>query len=309
MQHPLVSVVVPSYNQGEYLSEALQSVLSQTFAGWECIIVNDGSTDQTAAVIAGWTAKDSRFRALDLANGGVSEARNEGIAIANGHYILPLDADDRIAPDYLEKLVSAMQADPSLKMAYGPCYRFGAVTGKWELADYSYGRLIVSNMIHVTALFLKSDFDAVGGYDVNMHEGLEDWEFWIHFLDDDAKVKYVDDAVFYYRIKDQSRMTGITLAKRYRLLAYIYHKHPELYEPFINDPSKKINIDYPYSFYLSALRYTPNDSRQIDRLRRYYHLKLKAEFTGRGFFGKKRLLCNWYRRRKLNLSLWDVLVR
>jgi glycosyltransferase involved in cell wall biosynthesis len=310
MQTPLVSVIVPCYNQDAFVSDALQSVLAQTYANWECIVVNDGSTDNTAEVINQWARKDHRFKPLHLENGGVSRARNEGIAIAKGHYILPLDGDDKIAADYIAKLVVAMQSDLELKLVYGACVKFGVVNEKWELPEYSYQWLIVTNMIHCTGLYRKSDFDALdGGYDTNMHEGLEDWEFWIHFLKNGGKVKRIDDAVFYYRVKAESRMTGITLARRYRLLAYIYQKHPELYEHFINDPSITIKIDFPYSFYLSALKYASNDRAKIARLREYFNKKLGALLANRGFFKKKRLLCQWYRRGKLNLTFWDVLIR
>jgi glycosyltransferase involved in cell wall biosynthesis len=309
MQTAMVSVVVPCYNQGSFLSEALQSVLAQTYTNWECIIVNDGSTDDTPEIINDWAARDSRFKPVNLKNGGVSNARNKGIAIARGYYILPLDGDDKISNNYIEKLVQAMRADQDLKVVYGSIIKFGVVNEKWELPDYSFKKIVTSNMIHCSGLYRKSDFDSLeGGYDVNMNEGIEDWEFWINFLKPGGQARRVDDAILYYRVKEESRMTHITLQKRYRLLAYIYHKHPELYERFTGDPSVEIRIDFAYSFYLSARKYTPNDKKRIEQLKRYYRLKLKSLLAPVGFFKKKKLLYHWYRRGKLNLSLWDVLL-
>ncbi|HLA56787.1 MAG TPA: glycosyltransferase family A protein [Flavobacterium sp.] len=310
MQQPLVSVIVPCYNQGTFLPEALDSVWHQTYANWECIIINDGSTDNTDVVAAKWSEKSSRFKYISLKNGGVSNARNTGIAAANGFYILPLDGDDKIGNDYIEKLVEAMQSDSDLKMAYGAAEKFGTVNEKWELQDFSFQWLLFHNMIHCTGLFRKADFDTLpGGYDVNMHEGLEDWEFWIHFLKDRGKVKRVDSALFHYRVKEESRMTKISLQKRYRLLAYLYNKYGDLYDTYIDNPSMKIKIDYPYAFYLSAKTYTPNDTERIRKLRKSFEEKLKKEVGQYKFFTKKRLLYHWFKRGKLNLSLWDVLLK
>lgn len=101
-QMPKISVVVPCYNQAQYLDECLQSVLNQTYQDWECIIVNDGSPDNTEDVAKSWAEKDTRFIYLSKENGGLSSARNAGIEIAKGEWILPLDADDKIGERYLE---------------------------------------------------------------------------------------------------------------------------------------------------------------------------------------------------------------
>ena len=91
---PKVSVIVPCYNQGEYLADALESVLYQTFTDWECIIVNDGSSDNTEEVANKFCELDKRFKYISQTNQGVSAARNNGIKASSGTYILPLDGDD-----------------------------------------------------------------------------------------------------------------------------------------------------------------------------------------------------------------------
>ena len=96
-----VSVIVPVYNQGEFLSEALESVLQQTYPNWECIIVNDGSTDNSGEVAKGYVNKDDRFKYLYQDNSGVAAARNNGIRHSDGFYILPLDSDNVLCPTYL----------------------------------------------------------------------------------------------------------------------------------------------------------------------------------------------------------------
>ncbi len=94
----LVSIVVPCYNQAHFLDETLQSVLDQSYSNWECIIVNDGSPDNTEDIAKQWCNKDYRFTYLYKENGGLCSARNAGISISKGEFILPLDSDDIIAP-------------------------------------------------------------------------------------------------------------------------------------------------------------------------------------------------------------------
>ena len=94
MNNFLVSIIVPCYNQAQYFTEALQSVLDQTYKNWECILVNDGSTDHTEEIALEWSKIDDRFVYIKKENGGLSSARNSGIEIAKGDYLQFLDADD-----------------------------------------------------------------------------------------------------------------------------------------------------------------------------------------------------------------------
>ena len=98
---PLVSIIIPCYNQAKFLQETLQSVNHQTYSNWECIIINDGSPDNTEEIALEWCYKDVRFKYFKKENGGLSSARNFGILHARGDLILPLDADDKISKNYL----------------------------------------------------------------------------------------------------------------------------------------------------------------------------------------------------------------
>ena len=96
----LVSIIIPCFNQGMYLSETIESVLSQTYRYWECIIINDGSADNTEEIALGYCNNDERIKYLKQDNKGPCVARNYGISNAGGIYILPLDADDILGKDY-----------------------------------------------------------------------------------------------------------------------------------------------------------------------------------------------------------------
>lgn len=224
-----VSIIVPCYNQAQFLDEALQSVLEQTYANWECIIVNDGSPDHTEEVVKKWVAKDARFKYLYKENGGLSSARNAGIALAQGEFILPLDADDKLGQDYLKLAMQAFQEDESLKVVYCKAEKFGNENGSWELSPFSLKALAKGNLIFCSALYRKSDWQSVGGYDGKMIYGFEDWEFWIAILKNGGNVKQLDYVGFYYRIKTDSMLALLDIDKKKMLHEYISVKHADFF--------------------------------------------------------------------------------
>lgn len=113
-----VSVIIPTYNYGRYLPDALGSVLGQTHSDLECIVVDDGSTDGTAEMVRQWQQRDGRVRYLYQSNQGPSAARNSGLKIARGDFIQFLDADDLLLPTKLEEQLAALGEDPTLGVSY-----------------------------------------------------------------------------------------------------------------------------------------------------------------------------------------------
>ncbi|MGO4819487.1 glycosyltransferase family 2 protein [Flavobacterium sp. W22_SRS_FP1] len=229
MKNPLVSIIVPCYNQAQYLDECLISISNQTYSNWECIIVNDGSQDATETVAMNWTAKDNRIKYLQKSNSGLSAARNSGITSAQGEFILPLDADDKISPDYLAQAIQVFENDNTLKVVYCFAEKFGTERGRWELPDYSLYNLSQNNLIFCTALYRKKDWELVGGYDVKMIYGWEDWEFWIAMLKNGGNVKRIEQVGFYYRIKSNSMLNTINDKNADYLSDYLSVKHADFF--------------------------------------------------------------------------------
>jgi glycosyltransferase involved in cell wall biosynthesis len=225
MNNPLVSIIVPCYNQAQYLGEALESILNQTYTDWECIIVNDGSPDNTEEVAQEWVAKDARFIYLYKENGGLSSARNAGIAIAKGEFILPLDADDKISINYTELAIETFEKNTSLTLVYCKAEKFGEETGSWNLPAFSLFNLARGNMIFCSSFFRKRDWELVGGYDINMKYGSEDWEFWISILKNGGEVKRLEEVGFYYRVKLVSMVKQFKEDKTKYLHEYMSLKH------------------------------------------------------------------------------------
>ena len=138
-KNPLVSVIIPCFNQARYVSETLESVQQQTFTDFECIVVNDGSTDDSLLKIKAFCEDDTRFRYIDKPNEGVSVARNTAIRQSKGKFLLPLDADDKIAPTYLEKTVTYLKQHPEVKLVCTNTRLFGAKNVDYDLPESSDG--------------------------------------------------------------------------------------------------------------------------------------------------------------------------
>lgn len=230
---PKVSVVISCYNQGAFIDEAVDSVLSQTFDDFEIIIVNDGSTDAaTNALLEKYSRPKTTV--LHTLNQGVSAARNTAIKAAAGKYILPLDADDKIEPDYLEKTVAVLDAHPETGVVWCKADFFGAQKGEWELKPFSLKQMMNSGCVFATALFRKSDWERVGGYNVNMVHSLEDWDFWLSFVERNIGFYQIPEILFHYRKHAVSRTTlsnGKNAQSRKSIILNhlnLYAAHPDL---------------------------------------------------------------------------------
>lgn len=228
-----VSIIVPCYQQAEFLPDTLNSILAQTYSDWECIIVNDGSTDNTKEVAASFCDKDSRFRYVEQQNKGLATARNNGIKASCGQFILPLDADDMIGPTYLEKAIKHFLDQPNTTIVYCQAKLFGEVNQIWELPKYDYDSFIWLNSIFCSAIYKREDYDKTIGYNPNMKYGFEDWDLWLSILNKDSIVYQIEEPLFFYRTK-KSSMTNSTHEKMRILYATIYNNHKEVYEPYLS---------------------------------------------------------------------------
>ncbi|MBW1698264.1 MAG: glycosyltransferase [Deltaproteobacteria bacterium] len=223
-----VSVVIPCYNQGRFLDEAVDSVLAQTFDDFEIIVVNDGSTDpDTIELLSQYDRPKTRV--IHTPNRGLASARNTGIQEAKGEYILPLDADDRIGREYLEKAVRILDSDPAVGIVYCMAEFFGQKTGPWDLPDFSLERMLVDNLIFCSGFFRKSDWERVGGYDPNMMYGWEDWDFWLSIIELNRKVIRIPEILFFYRSMENSMIDRMGEEKQVLMRLRIYQKHKRLY--------------------------------------------------------------------------------
>lgn len=225
---PKISVVIPCYNQGVFLTEAIKSVLGQTYTEFEIIVVDDGSTDFETLTILD-TIDNPLVKVMRTPNGGLATARNRGIAASTGTIILPLDADDLIAPTYLEKGVEVFDADSGVGVVYSMADKFGVVNGLWHLPEYSPRLILKENMVFCSAMFHRESWERVGGYNKNMKHGWEDWDFWLSFCELGIRFFRIPEVLFHYRVREKSMTVSMGYGQKFQMRSRLFLNHPRLY--------------------------------------------------------------------------------
>lgn len=221
-KNPFVSIITPAYNAGATIGDTIESVLSQTFSDFEMIIVDDGSTDNTAQLIN--NIKDERIVYIFQSNKDRAEARNHGIGIARGDYIALLDSDDLWMQDKLEKQVPLLDENPEIGLVYSDLYYFAHQTGE-DLLQFSKKvklqkgtvpvRLIIErNFIQSPTPIIRRDvFEEVGLFDTNLIP-VEDWDMWIRIV---AKfpIDFIDEPLARYRVHENTILWSQHPEKQY----------------------------------------------------------------------------------------------
>lgn len=227
LDNPRVSIVIPCYNQGIFLDESIRSVFGQTFDSFEVIVVDDGSTDpETISVIDALTWP--RTKVIRRENGGLAAARNTGIGAARGEFVVPLDADDALDPQFLERLVAELDSNPGAGYATCRTRLFGDIDAIWCPRPFNPYQLLLSNSNVGCVLLRREACDAVGGYDETMRSGNEDWDLWIRLMQAGWDIAEVQHVLFLYR-KHGISMSVDTEARFEIGRAEIVERHPDLY--------------------------------------------------------------------------------
>jgi glycosyltransferase involved in cell wall biosynthesis len=204
---PRVSVIIPCYNLGPYLDEAVESVLSQTFQDVEIVVVDDGSTDPaTTALLANY--ERPKTRVIRVPHAGLGAARNVGIANTTGGYLCALDADDRLAPSYLEKTTRVLDADPSVTFVSAWLRAFGEEEWEWTPERCDLPTLLWEDTVLTAALVRREAVRDAGGYDTAMPvQGDEDWDLWLTLVERGGRGLILPEVLFEYRRRAGSMST------------------------------------------------------------------------------------------------------
>lgn len=223
---PVLSVIIPCYNHGLYIKEALESVaLCTDTTLYEIIIVNDGSTDHyTIQVLK--ELENEGYRIIHQANLGLGTARNNAIKAARGKYILPLDSDNRIHPDYIYESINVLNKNPEVGVVYSDAQRFGEQNCKRIVGPFNLQKLMLDNYIDACAVFRKSAWEKLNGYDTHMPVmGYEDWDLWLRFALDGQHFYYINKALFDYRAMASSMSSSNSVSEALALSAYMDEKY------------------------------------------------------------------------------------
>lgn len=221
-----ISVVIPCYNYGRYLNEAIESVLSQSRPPDEIVVVNDGSTDDTSAVVR----RFSRVRLIEQDNQGVVRAKNRAIEEARSDYIFFLDADDTIDPtclDKAERLLDAATKD--IAYVYSQMRIFGATTGLLRARPYSIRALLYRNYVSSDTLYRKSVLMEVGGFADEMTDAYEDWDIHLSMAEKGYRGLFIPEPLVNWRRHSDGSRNEIDPALSNQIRKRVYERHPRLF--------------------------------------------------------------------------------
>lgn len=234
-----VSVIIPCYNHGKYLSETLDSIEASTYPRIEVIIVDDGSNNQeTVDFIESCRErkiKGQYVKILKQENQGPATARNKGINASSGNFILLLDADDKIDETYIEKCIWVLTKYPHISIVYPSVQHFGDQKDIWHAQPYDFRLLLDYNYLVVSAVFKKELWEKIDGFDEKI-PGYEDWDFWIRAGSFGYEGYWLREPLFFYRKHNESRLNRDN-QQRKKLISFIKEKNSQIYR----EAAKSIN--------------------------------------------------------------------
>jgi len=233
---PRVSVVVPVFNAGDLLRRALDSVAAQTYPDHELVVVDDGSTDERTVDILRDAARRPGVTLHRTPNRGPACARNLAVSQARGDYVVALDADDSLAPAFLERTVPLLEAEPDLGVAHTWVRLVGRHHGVWKTGPFALPQLLASCTLHVSSLYRRVIWEQVGGYDPQFVESCEDWDFWVSAAARGWTGRAVEEPLAFYRRTAQSRETTARLpVTSASLMRKLVAKHRDLYAAHLEE--------------------------------------------------------------------------
>lgn len=205
METPIISVIIPCYNHGEFLEETIQSVEANTNKyPVEMIIVNDGSTDPNTIEILK-NLEQKGYNIINQENQGLGKTRNNGIRLAKGKYILPLDSDNNVTHHYLNTAVDLLEKMEQIEVVYGNAKYFGERNGVWTNSEINIRKMLFQNHIDACALYRKQTWIDVNGYSDDMpYMGCEDWNFWLKCINQKKSFYFLNEICFEYRVLSDS---------------------------------------------------------------------------------------------------------
>lgn len=221
-----LSIIIPCYSEGPWLSEAITSALATDYHPLEVVVVNDGSSDEaTLKELNRWRSSEN-VRIIDQENGGLARARNRGIQESHYDFVLPLDADNQLLPEYGRLGVEWLTAHPETDIFYSDVQHFGGQDRIHRVYPFTLQRLMMYNYIDACAVYRKSLWEQIGGYDPDMPAmGIEDWDFWLRAGLAGASFYHHPFPLYRYRVRPDSMISATTAPKIGALKSYLNKKY------------------------------------------------------------------------------------
>lgn len=242
-----ITIIIPCFNQGHFLQDALKSLEACDNSLFDLIVVNDGSTDENSIKILKELSING-YNVIFQQNKGLGEARNTGVRLANTPYILPLDADNKIYPSYLTKAIEILDARPNISVVYGNANFFGDKNGMLQPGPFNLQKLMLSNFIDACAVIRLSTLINVGLYDNMQIMGYEDWDLWLRMAFAGYGFYYFDEVLFDYRVRHDSMLKSLNKDIK---------KQNDVEEYLLNKFSDKLNFDFLFNHFVYIFKSKP----------------------------------------------------
>jgi glycosyltransferase involved in cell wall biosynthesis len=232
---PSATVVIPCFNYGRFVRDAVRSALEQTGADTLVVLVNDGSTDARTARQCD-ACRGPRVQVIHQANAGLPAARNRGACEARTEYLVFLDADDWIEPTFVATLHRAIAAEDAagrggdVSHAYCQERLVGLGEGLWRVPDWDPMLLMITTLHPVTALVRRDRFEEAGGFDESMRDGYEDWDLWLRLASRGWRGVRVREPLFTWRRHSTQTMISSAGSKHSALYRQLVENHRDLYQ-------------------------------------------------------------------------------
>jgi glycosyltransferase involved in cell wall biosynthesis len=226
---PRISVLMPCFNHGEFIGDAVGSVLSQTCQQFEILVVDDGSTEQATRETLS-RLQGGKIQVLTTGNRGLPAARNHAARHAAGEFFCALDADDKLAATWFERALQLLDSRPDLAFVSHWLETFGDERWTWTPERCDLPSLLARNAVNGAALVRRSAFESVGGYDEEMRQGCEDWDLWLRLVEAGHAGTIVPEVLFFYRRRADSMSRRMLDPAAYRLpLERLVRSHESSY--------------------------------------------------------------------------------
>lgn len=229
-----VSIIITCRNLERYIKEAIDSALAQEFDSFEVIVVDDGSSDGSWDIIRSYGKRIKAYRIPGTGHGGAGYARNYGIERARGKFIVCLDGDDILLPQYLATLVPLLEKDDDVGIAASGFEAFGAAQGTFQQRPVSFEDLVKSNRIGCASLFRRRAWQQIGGYKWTIRPSWEDYDLWLSIAELGYKIATVPQILWRYRVKGVEGQTYLAQDKEKMLRAVVNAHHPLIYRPLVS---------------------------------------------------------------------------
>ena len=233
---PLVSVIVPLYNMERFIQETLNSIIVSSYPHYEIIVMDDGSTDNSLSIAQQFADSHPllNIQVLTQSNQGASAARNNAISLAKGVYILPVDADDLISPQYIEMAVKVLEQHPEVLVVGCEIEMFSLKNKRVKYPTFSLQLLARKNMIAAPSMYRRRDWQRTGGYCPAI-KGREDWDFWLSIFANGGKFVRLPIVGVFYRVHSGSKRLR-TQRYKHQLIDMLNKRHANFMQRYLGGP-------------------------------------------------------------------------